>query len=91
MRSRAAAAGASSGNSSWLRILLLPGSGRERIVKAMPDNRRVTGLDKWTLERLEEFLEDRESEAVPHADPETPFLSYDAVRAELARRRSAHP
>ena len=63
----------------------------ERIVKAMPDNRRVTGLDKWTMDRLEEFLEDRESESVPYADPANPFLSYDAVRAELARRRSAHP
>ena len=63
----------------------------ERIVKAMPDNRRVTGLDKWTMDRLEEFLEDRESESVPYADPVNPFLSYDAVRAELARRRSAHP
>jgi hypothetical protein len=66
-------------------------SGMERIVKAMPDNRRVTGLDKWTTERLEEFLEDHEREAVPHADPGKPLLTYDAVRAELARRRSAHP
>ncbi|MFC0452407.1 hypothetical protein [Rhodococcus jostii] len=57
----------------------------------MPDNRRVTGLDKWTTEQLEEFLEDHEREAVPHADPGKPLLTYDAVRAELARRRSAHP
>ncbi|ANS32669.1 hypothetical protein R1CP_40445 (plasmid) [Rhodococcus opacus] len=57
----------------------------------MPDNRRVTGLDKWTTERLEEFLEDLELEAVPNADPAKPFLTYDAVRAELAHRRSEHP
>lgn len=63
----------------------------ERIVKVMPDNRRVTGLDKWTTERLEEFLEDLEREAVPHVEPGKPFLTYDAVRAELARRRSEHP
>lgn len=62
-------------------------SDTERMVKAMPDNRSATGLDKWTTERLEESLEDRGREAVPHEEPGRPFLTQDAVRAELARRR----
>ncbi|MBC2644394.1 MULTISPECIES: hypothetical protein [unclassified Rhodococcus (in: high G+C Gram-positive bacteria)] len=46
--------------------------------------------DMWTTERLERFLEDLESAAVPHAEPGEPLLA-DAVRAELARRRSEQP
>lgn len=57
----------------------------------MPENRRVTGLRNWTTEQLEQFLADLEREAVPHADPAKPLLTYDAVRAELARRQSEHP
>ncbi|MBC2637479.1 MULTISPECIES: hypothetical protein [unclassified Rhodococcus (in: high G+C Gram-positive bacteria)] len=54
----------------------------------MPDNRRVAGLEKWTTERLEEFLEELERDGVPHADSGRPSLTYDTVRAELARKRS---
>lgn len=61
----------------------------ERIVKAMPDNlRRVTGLDKSTTERREEFLEDLEREAVPHAVPGKPFLTYDARGSRAAEGRA---
>ncbi|MEN0139266.1 MAG: hypothetical protein AAGC80_29220 [Rhodococcus sp. (in: high G+C Gram-positive bacteria)] len=53
----------------------------------MPDNRVVTGLDTWTSERVEEFLEELDREAVPHAEPGKPFTTCGAVRAEHARRR----
>ena len=54
----------------------------------MPDYRCGAGLEKWTMDRLEEFLEECEREGGTPADSGNPVLTYAAVRVELARRRS---
>ena len=73
---------------SCRRLLGATAFGAEWIVEAMPDYRCGAGLEKWTMDRLEEFLEECEREGGTPADSGNPVLTYAAVRVELARRRS---